>query len=377
MMKSQQIPERPTNSRCRLKKQMAILVSVLALNACDIQETDSTDTQSRLNSDAPIVVLNSSPEPGAVLTEAPQTVRVWFEQTPQPTAAGLVIEGEETKYEVSHVHSMGENDLMGMVLTAIPDGNYVLSWRHGSHEGEIPFALQRADDLVEDKWEAPLDIGVVLYDGAEPLDVFGPLEMWMNAGPENVRVHLIAEEKRPIVLTTTSYPRADAPMLLAQYDFDSAPELDVLMVPGGIGTLVEVDNPRMIDYLQRTVRAVAVATSVCTGSALLAKAGVLDGVRATGNKVFFDYIANQGPADWQIEARWVESGRFFTSSGVSAGIDMSLAVIERFFGIDAARMIAASTEYEWNEDPEHDPFAHYANSATQYVGALRERFLAQ
>ena len=96
-----------------------------------------------------------------------------------------------------------------------------------------------------------------------------------------------------------------------------------------------------------------------------------------GNKVFFDYITSQGEADWQLEARWVESGRFFTSSGVSAGIDMSLAVVARFFGIEAARMIAASTEYEWNEDPERDPFVRYANSATEYVDMMRARFEAQ
>ena len=199
----------------------------------------------------------------------------------------------------------------------------------------------------------------------------------MNAGPDNIRVHLIAEERRRIVLTTTSYPKALAPRVTAQYSFADTPELDVLMVPGGIGTLVEVDNPAMINFLREQVAKVAVATSVCTGSALYAKAGLLDGVKATGNKVFFDYIVSQGAADWQLEARWVESGRFFTSSGVSAGIDMSLAVIARFFGVDAARMIAIGAEYEWNEDADRDPFAKYANTATPYVDMLRERFLAE
>ncbi len=204
-------------------------------------------------------------------------------------------------------------------------------------------------------WEPPLDIGVVLYDGAEPLDVFGPIEMWMNAGPDNVRVHLIAEEKRPIVLTTTSYPKHLAPKVEAQYDFETVPELDVLMVPGGIGTLVEVDNPRMIAFLKEQAGKVAVATSVCTGSALYAKAGLLENVKATGNKVFFDYLVSQGPADWQQEARWVESGRFF--------------------GTDLARLIARSTEYEWNEDSERDPFVQYLNRAVPSVDRLRADFI--
>ena len=324
------------------------------------------------------VVLKSTPTAGAILSEQPKDVRVWFDHTPEADRWDLTLHHSTAgKIEVKFVHTMGENDLMGMLIGTLPNGEYTLQWNTGTQSGEIPFTLRVADDANVDKWTPPLDIGIVLYDGAEPLDVFGPLEMWMNAGPDNIRVHLIAEEKRPIVLTTTSYPKDQAPLLMAQYDFESAPELDVLMVPGGIGTLVEVDNPAMIAYLKQAAANVAVATSVCTGSALYAKAGLLEGVKATGNKVFFDYITSQGEADWQLEARWVESGRYFTSSGVSAGIDMSLAVIARFFGIDAARMIAASTEYEWNENAEHDPFVKYANSAVDYVDAMRASFEAQ
>ena len=322
-------------------------------------------------------VKRSDPVAGATLTEPPKTVRIWFDQAPQSEEWNLVIAGEGVEYPVGYVHTMGEQDLMGFVRDALPDGDYQLRWRWASQSGEVPFTLKRPADFVADQWTPPLDIGVVLYDGAEPLDVFGPLEMWMNAGPENIRVHLIAEEKRPIVLTTTSYPKDQAPLLMAQYSFADAPELDVLMVPGGIGTLVEVDNPKMIQFLKQKASEVTLATSVCTGSALYAKAGLLQGVKATGNKVFFDYITEQGEADWQLEARWVESGRFFTSSGVSAGIDMSLAVIARFFGTDAARMIAASTEYEWNEDAQRDPFARFANSAVPYVDSMRERFAAE
>ncbi|MEM9404261.1 MAG: hypothetical protein AAGA44_17460 [Pseudomonadota bacterium] len=83
---------------------------------------------------------------------------------------------------------------------------------------------------------------------------------------------------------------------------------------------------------------------------------------------------DQGPALWQREARWAASGRFLTSSGVSAGIDMSLAVTERFFGLSVARMIAVATEYEWNEDASRDPFVKHANSAVPYVDMLRDSF---
>ena len=320
-------------------------------------------------------VLKSQPTAGEVLTDKLHGVRIWFDKPPSEQVS-VTIEGGASSIPVQGVHSMGEDDLMGMVQSVLEDGDYVVAWQIGDTRGEIPFKVAKPEDFTADQWEAPLDIGIVLYDGAEPLDVFGPVEMWMNLGPDNARVHFIAEEKRPIVLTTTSYPRELAPRLEAQFSFEDAPDLDVLMVPGGIGTLVEVDNPKMIEYVQKVASEVAVTTSVCTGSAILAKAGLLQNEKATGNKVFFDYIVSQGPADWQLEARWVESGRYFTSSGVSAGIDMSLAVIERFFGNEVAHMIAQSTEYEWNDDPSRDPFVVHANTAVPYVEVLKQRFTA-
>ncbi len=321
-----------------------------------------------------VEVIESYPASGDTLKRPLRSIHIMFDELPEDTQNAVKITGAKQTYDVAGLHTMGNDDLMALVPNALPDGNYSLTWRVGDNEGAVPFAVKRPPGTVDDTWEPPLDIGIVLYDGAEPLDVFGPLEMWMNLGPNNARVHLIAETKRPIALTTTSYPKALAPRLEAQYSFDDAPELDVLMVPGGVGTLVEVDNPRMIAYLKKASQNVAVATSVCTGSALYAKAGVLKDVRATGNKAFFDYITQQGPADWQAEARWVESGRFVTSSGVSAGIDMSLAVIERFFGRPAARMVAASTEYEWQEDATRDPFIDQMNSAVPWVEFIRKNF---
>jgi transcriptional regulator GlxA family with amidase domain len=102
--------------------------------------------------------------------------------------------------------------------------------------------------------------------------------------------------------------------------------------------------------------------SVCSGSALLAKAGLLDGRRATSNKQFFDLARSQSAkVDWVTEARWVEDGPYATSSGVSAGIDMALAVIARLYGQQRARLVADATEYEWHTDPTRDPFVRFLN----------------
>ena len=98
--------------------------------------------------------------------------------------------------------------------------------------------------------------------------------------------------------------------------------------------------------------------SVCTGAALLARAGVLDERQATSNKAAFSWVVGQGPrVRWVKQARWVEDGKFWTSSGVSAGIDMALAVIAKLFGEKTGDELALATEYEWHRDAAWDPFA--------------------
>ena len=102
--------------------------------------------------------------------------------------------------------------------------------------------------------------------------------------------------------------------------------------------------------------------SVCTGSALLAKAGLLDGLAATSNKMFFDLARSQGDlVEWQESARWVDAGQYVTSSGVSAGTDMALAVIERLFGAELAAQVVNYTEYQWHRQADEDPFAQLLN----------------
>ena len=113
--------------------------------------------------------------------------------------------------------------------------------------------------------------------------------------------------------------------------------------------------------------------SVCSGSGVLAHAGILDGRKATSNKLFFSAITEQAKqVDWQKNARWVEDGKVFTSSGVSAGTDMSLAVIAKHYGIERAQSIAVMTEYEWQADPSNDAFVQYLDQGdfSEYLELL-------
>ncbi len=211
--------------------------------------------------------------------------------------------------------------------------------------------------------DKPLVLGAVLYEGFELLDMFGPLEMFTALPADQLTTVMVAEDKGPV--KAGSMAMSPMPTFIADYGFDDAPDLDLILIPGGIGTIAELDNDKMLSFLRARVPAAQITTTVCTGSALLAKAGLLDGRKATTNKMFFNLAASQSEkVDWQEKARWVEDGEFVTSSGVSAGMDMALAVIARLFGEDTALRIAIGAEYTWHRDADTDPFAQYLNEAS-------------
>lgn len=192
-------------------------------------------------------------------------------------------------------------------------------------------------------------VGVVLYPGFEVLDVYGPLEMWSYV--PDFKIVLIAEQAGAV-------RSAQGVSTLADYSFATAPALDILMVPGGLGTRTQLQNSTMLAFLRDQHGRTELTTSVCTGSALLAKAGILKGHRATSNKAAFALAVEQAPdVDWIVKARWVEDGKIITSSGVSAGTDMALALVSRLYGKERARRLARSLEYEWHENASDDPFA--------------------
>ncbi len=199
---------------------------------------------------------------------------------------------------------------------------------------------------------APRTLGVLLFEGFELLDVFGPCEAYgIHDLGGAFRVAMVAEKAGPIV-------SAQGPQAVAEFGFDDCPRLDVIMVPGGRGTRREVENTALIAWLRARAAQAELVTSVCTGAGLLARAGLLDGLRATTNKRSFAWVESQGPkVNWIKQARWVEDGKFATSAGVSAGIDMALAIIARLVSVEIAEQAAIAMEYEWHRDAAWDPFA--------------------
>ena len=208
----------------------------------------------------------------------------------------------------------------------------------------------------------PRTLAAVLYPGFELLDLYGPLEMFGTL-PQDFRIITVAEQAGAVA-------SAQGPATLAEFDFANVPAADLLLLPGGIGTLPALTNSLLLDYLRRAAAHAEVTMSVCSGSAILARAGLLDGLPATSNKQFFQLAEAQSSAvQWVKSARWVDAGRFVTSSGVSAGTDMALAVIARLQGLEAAERVAAVAEYQWHRDADVDPFVRYLNDAMSAIPA--------
>ena len=201
--------------------------------------------------------------------------------------------------------------------------------------------------------ESARKLGALVFPGFETLDLFGPLQIFGNAR-QLFDIVTVARTAGPV-------RSAQGQSTLAEIGFDDCPELDFMLVPGGQGTRALVDDADHMTWISTHAARCEITMSVCTGAALLASAGILDGLRATTNKLAFAWVVSRGPGvDWVPEARWIDSGRVVTAAGVSAGIDMALAVVARLMDADAARFLAQTAEYDWHEDPAWDPFARLA-----------------
>lgn len=192
-------------------------------------------------------------------------------------------------------------------------------------------------------------LAIVLFPRYETLDVFGPVEMWSRL--DDYEVVTVSEHGGSVT-------SAQGIETVTNYSFEDAPQFEIIMIPGGMGTRTEVNNPAMLDFLRSQDKGTELTTSVCTGSAVLAKAGLLDGHKATSNKMAWKFATSQDEdVLWQGHARWVEDGKYITSSGISAGTDMALGLVEKIDGREKAEQVARTAEYIWNDDPSNDPFA--------------------
>lgn len=213
----------------------------------------------------------------------------------------------------------------------------------------------------------PVNYGVLLFPGFQALDVFGPLDALNILAQERpLNLSIVAATLNPVSTRTptdapTPTSSSFAQSIVPTHTFATTPPLDVLIVPGGLGTRAPGLEPT-IAFIARTYPTLQYLLTVCTGSGLAARAGVLDGKRATTNKRAWGETTALGPrVEWVPRARWVVDGNMYTSSGVSAGIDATFALIEAVYGAEIAKSIADRMEYERHTDSAWDPFAELNN----------------
>ncbi|KAI4149146.1 MAG: hypothetical protein LQ340_004776 [Diploschistes diacapsis] len=216
----------------------------------------------------------------------------------------------------------------------------------------------------------PQRFGILIFPGFQALDAFGPLDA-LNILSQSYKMELaiIAETLDPVSTQVKDSPRSVAgstnfgQSLVPTHTFSTAPDLDMLIIPGGWGTTYSDGRVQpLVDYVARTFPSLRWLFTICTGATFAAAAGVLDGRAATTNKAGWRTIVAARPqVKWDVTKRWVrdagEGGKVWTTSGVTAGIDGMYAWIAEVFGEENAEQVANLAEYVRNKDPDFEPFA--------------------
>lgn len=192
-------------------------------------------------------------------------------------------------------------------------------------------------------------VAFILFDDFTVLDALGPAEVLAEL-PERYALDYYSVNGGSVCGSTG--------MRIETLPLEISCPCDVIIVPGGYGTRALVESRPFLDRLHAIASQARWVLGICTGSALLARCGLLDGHRATSNKRAWEWVTSQGlHVKWVRQARWVSDGRFYTSSGVSAGMDMCLGFVADRLGLEQAQAVADVLEYTWHADPGNDPFA--------------------
>ena len=226
-------------------------------------------------------------------------------------------------------------------------------------------------------------IGILVYQGFEPIDVWGFTEAfaisrfigsgYQSPPPYPFEVLFISNEVRPAGKSTavpapvksSNGPRV-APDMFREDALKQT--FDLFMIPGGnTAPLLDQKQPKavkaLVDWVKAMDKRVKLTTSVCTGAAVLARANLLDGKPAATNHEAFAWVTQFGPRVlWDNVSRWVDAGKYVTSAGVSAGTDMAFHLVDRLAGRAVAETAAMQAEYDWHRDPQQP--IYYPEQAT-------------
>src|SRR5262245_14057774 len=195
-----------------------------------------------------------------------------------------------------------------------------------------------------------LNVAIFVFDEVEVLDFAGPYEVFSRTRLEPGVASRRSNESAPFEVFTVAQATATITTtgglrLIPDFDFASAPKIDLLIIPGGFGTRRLLENPKVLQWLQTVSQQAKQTASVCTGALLLAKAGLLSGHRATTHWASVDLLASLDPTiTVDGQQRFVNDG-IITSAGVAAGIDMAFAIVESICGPSVANETARYIEY--------------------------------
>lgn len=194
-----------------------------------------------------------------------------------------------------------------------------------------------------------MEVGVLLFEEFETLDVFGPVEI-LGMLKDDYQISFYSE--------TGGLVKNSQGVSIDTHKLEKiASGLDIFLIPGGMGTRKEINNRLLIKTIKQIAESSTFVLTICTGSALLAKTGLLDYRVATSNKMAFDWVISNGKkVKWIRKARWTVDDKFYTSSGISAGMDMTLGFLRDLYGLELAQKVACQIEYNWQEDKDVDNF---------------------
>jgi transcriptional regulator GlxA family with amidase domain len=206
----------------------------------------------------------------------------------------------------------------------------------------------------------PLTVGIVIFDQVEVLDVAGPFEAFSVTRLNEERRR---EQSSPFRILLVSERKGQVSAIgglrfTPDVTIDDCPALDLLIVPGGWGTRKEVKNTTLLRWIADRAAKTRLTASVCTGSSLLGKAGLLDGREATTHWRAFDFLRVAAPtALIRQDVLFTLDDPIFTSAGVSAGIDLALRIVSHFFGAKIGQATARQMEYPYpqNDQRRRDP----------------------
>jgi transcriptional regulator GlxA family with amidase domain len=189
------------------------------------------------------------------------------------------------------------------------------------------------------------NVAIFIFDEVEVLDFCGPFEVFSVTGSPDgsnpFNVYTVAEEQRPVMARNNL-------SINPRFSIEDCPTPNILLIPGGFGTRSLMDNTIILTWIKDCAQKAELILSVCTGSLVLAKAGLLEGLKATTHHLALTTLKKVAPHTVIDEnKRFVDNGKVIVSAGVAAGIDMSLHVVAKLLGNDQAEKTARYMEYDW------------------------------